>query len=114
SQQGVALSTLELTGAFCFKVAMGVLYGYVFLHYYGGDDTWMLNRESMAEYNKLIYTPLTFITDFNPVPAFVRNDTFGQGIHYYLADLEFWMITKPLALFNFISRGDYYINSVFF
>jgi hypothetical protein len=114
SQQGAALSTLELTGAFCFKVIMGALYGYVFLHYYGGDDTWLLNRESMVEYNKLITSPLTFISDFNPVPAFERNDGFRQGLHYYLVDLEFWMITKPLALFNLLSRGDYYINSVFF
>ena len=31
-----------------------------------------------------------------------------------LSDLEFWAITKPLALFNLYSRGNYYVNVVFF
>ncbi len=32
-----------------FKVFMGCLYGWVFLHYYNGDDTWNYFNESKEE-----------------------------------------------------------------
>ncbi len=32
----------EVVVTFGFKVLMACAYGYVFLHYYGGDDTWKL------------------------------------------------------------------------
>ena len=40
-----------------FKVFMGCLYGWVFLHFYGGDDTWNFFNESKDETN-LTYCPI--------------------------------------------------------
>jgi hypothetical protein len=109
------LTTPQLMAAFTMKVLTGMLYGYVFLHYYGGDDTWVLNRESMLEYHKLVNDPWQFmVADFNPMRFFGAGAPFKQGLYYYLSDLEFYMMAKPLALFNVVSGGNYYVNCVFF
>lgn len=110
----VSLTKLELTAAFGIKVIFGCLYGYIFLHYYGGDDTWYLNQSSIKEQSRLLRQAALFFDDLNPLLPFQRNETFWAGLRNFFGDLEYMSITKPLALFNFISRGNYYVNIVFF
>jgi hypothetical protein len=99
---------------FAFKVLLGCLYGYVFLKYYGGDDTWMFYRDSLTEYQKLIHHPGLFIKDFFPGSSFGTGAEFWQGWRHYLQDLEYWLMLKLLAIFNIFSRGNYYIDVLFF
>ncbi|MGB8194569.1 MAG: hypothetical protein WCF67_21740 [Chitinophagaceae bacterium] len=108
------LSRPEILLGFIFKVAMGCLYGYIFQKYYGGDDTWMLHNGSLQEYDKLMHNPLQFFADLDPTASFRRNNSFTEGWYFLLSDLEYWIITKPLAVFNMVSRGNYYINVIFF
>ncbi len=112
---GTDLSGLLLTGAFLLRIAAGIAYGYIFQHYYGGDDTWYFNRGIMEEYIKLQQQPLQFFAELNPVPAFERN--MGEGLlagwYYYLSDLEFWLLTKPFAFLQVFTNGNYYLNMVF-
>lgn len=110
----IKLDFSKLTMAFGFKVLMGCLYGYIFQRFYGGDDTWLLHQGSLQEYDKLIHNPAQFFADLDPTASFRRNNGFMAGWYYLLSDLEFWIITKPLAVFNMLSRGNYYINVVFF
>ncbi len=91
-----------------------MLYGYIFLTWYNGDDTWYFHNGSIDEYQKLLKSPARFIGDLNPVNAFNRHETFSKGWYYYLSDLEFWLISKPMALFNILSGGNYYVNVMFF
>ncbi len=91
-----------------------MLYGYIFLTWYNGDDTWYFHNGSIDEYQKLLKSPARFIGDLNPVNAFNRHETFSKGWYYYLSDLEFWLISKPMALFNVLSGGNYYVNVMFF
>jgi hypothetical protein len=112
---GTRFSTLEVIAAFSFKVLMACLYGYLFLRYYGGDDTWALHNSSLAEFKLLTEQPGQFFWEFTPVSAW-RN---AQGhlwetIQRYLVDLEYCLTAKTLGLFNIISRGNYYANAVFF
>jgi len=109
-----ALSLKELSIAYGLKVVLGLVYGYIFITWFGGDDTWYFHNGSIEEYQKLIKDPWQFIADLNPVPAFQRNESFSRGWYFYLSDLEFWMLSKPMAIFNFISGGNYYVNVVFF
>ena len=109
-----ALSLKELSIAYGLKVILGLLYGYIFITWFGGDDTWYFHNGSIEEYQKLINDPWQFIADLNPIPAFQRNESFSRGWYFYLSDLEFWMLSKPMAIFNFISGGNYYVNVVFF
>lgn len=108
------LNNGELVLAFTSKVLMSCLYGYIFLHYYEGDDTWRLNSISIYEHNKLVQNTAQFFADLNPLDPLQRNESLSTGFHYLLLDYEFWMITKPLAIFNFVSGGNYFINVVFF
>jgi hypothetical protein len=108
------LSNGELILIFTCKVMMSCLYGYIFLEYYGGDDTWRLNDLSIYEHTKLVQNTAQFFTDLNPLDPLQRNESLGTGFHFLLLDYEYWMITKPLAVFNFVSGGNYYINVIFF
>lgn len=109
-----SLSVTEITLAFGFKVLMGCLYGYIFLRYYGGDDTWAYHQESLERYEELFRDPGLFFGSFSPVPAFENSNSFSEGFSLYLMTLERQLFFKTLALFNFFSRGNYYINVVFF
>lgn len=110
----VSLSPFEITLVFGFKVVLGCVYGYLFQRFYGGDDTWMLHYGSIQEYRKLIDQPLQFFADLDLTASFRRNEGMAAGWYFLLSDLEYWIITKPLAIFNIFSRGNYYINVVFF
>jgi hypothetical protein len=108
-------TTVELAGAFTFKVIMACLYGYLFLHYYNGDDTWKLHDQSLKEYQLLMERPGRYFWEWTPVSAWrAAGGDPWQAFQNYLVDLEYFMITKVLGIFNIISRGNYYSNAVFF
>ena len=109
------LTMLEAVTAFGFKAMLACIYGYLFLHYYGGDDTWKLHTASLHEYQLLVNDPGTFFWEFTPVTAW-RNagGHEWQAFQFYLADLEYALTAKTLGIFNVISRGHYYANAVFF
>jgi hypothetical protein len=110
----IAITPPILISAFLFKVILGCLYGYIFFKYYHGDDTWMYHRESVDDYQKMIHHPFYFLKDLFPGSAFRYSHNFWQGMSYYIMDLENWGMIKLLAVFNIFSRGNYYINVLFF
>ena len=113
-KQPNALSTPQLVTAFLYKVALGCLYGYLFGTYYGGDDTWAIHIESIKEWQLLQNDPLQFFWEYTPGTAMRNGNGFLQVAAFYIADLEYCLLTKTLGIFNLISRGNYYINVVFF
>lgn len=108
------LSWQKITLAFAVKVLLGIAYGYIFLQYYKGDDTWYFNSLAELEYQKLINNTGQFFRDFNPIPVFERNPTIGEGWYFYLSELELALLTKPFALLHFITGGNYYNNVSFY
>jgi hypothetical protein len=109
-----ALGFWPLAAIFSFKTILACLYGYIFLHYYHGDDTWAFFKESIDEYKNLVQHPTHFFNDFLPYSAFAPAKDFWQGMGFYIQDLEFWIMVKLLAIFNIFSRGNYYIDALFF
>jgi len=103
-----------LAAIFTFRTILASLYGYIFLNYYHGDDTWGFFKESLEEYNNLVQHPTHFFNDFLPWSAFAPAKSFWQGMGFYLQDLEFWIMVKLLSLCNIFSRGNYYIDALFF
>ena len=98
-----------------FKVIMGCLYGWVFLHYYNGDDTWNYFIESKDETNFLLQHPARFFHEFWPTHSL--QATGGQGwsaVIYYINHFERWFIIKGLAILNLISGKNYYTDVVLF
>ncbi len=57
---------------------------------------------------------MQFFWEFTPGTAISNGRDFWQICALYIADLEYCLLTKTLGLFNMISRGNYYINTVFF
>ena len=49
-----------------FKIFMGCLYGYLFLHFYKGDDTWKYFNESREATDLLLKHPGKFFREFWP------------------------------------------------
>jgi hypothetical protein len=109
------LTTSEVWAAFGFKVLMACSYGYLFLHFYGGDDTWKFHSAGLHEYQLLVNKPGEFFWEFTPVTAW-RNagGHVWLAFQLYLTDLEYCLVAKTLGIFNIISRGHYYENAVFF
>ena len=112
-KQGV-LSNAQLLIGFGMKVLMGCLYGYIFQKYYGGDDTWAMHTASLAETKLLLSDPAQFFWEYGPSTA-LRNANYSIGfVPLYLSDLEYCLQAKTLGIFNLISRGNYYLNVIFF
>jgi hypothetical protein len=112
-KKGIDISFSSLTFIYSYKVLFGCIYGFIFLKYYRGDDTWLYHHESLLQYDKLIHHPIAFIKDFLPYSAFAASHNFWQGFEFYIEDLEFYSMTKLLAIFDVFSRGNYYINALF-
>lgn len=111
-----ALYYSEAALAFTIKIAAGCFYGYFFLHYNGGDDTWLYHNEALKEYALLKNDTLHFFTNdiipkgYNSNPlltVFNSNDSYAK-------DLELVLLFKLLALFDVFSGGNYYINTIFY
>ena len=99
--------------ALAIKIACGAAYGYIFLRIYGGDDTWLINRDSMVETAVLKHSPALYFNDIDVV-RLVKEMGWIEGLGHFREKLEWAMITKPLSLVNFLSEGDYYVNLLAF
>jgi len=110
----ISLNRKEIALGFCFKVAMGILYGYIFKKYYGGDDTWRYFSDSLTEYNKLLFQTGHFFKEWIPIDSFSKYPGFVENFRDFLENLEYNTITKSLAIFNLISFQNYYTDVVFF
>lgn len=110
----ISLSFTEVALAFGFKALMACLYGYIFLRFYGGDDTWVFHRQGLLEYEKLLHDTGQFFEDLLPVSAIEGSNGLAQILYSYNMDLEYFTFYKTLGICNFFSRGNYYINAVLF
>jgi hypothetical protein len=109
------LTMAETLAAFAFKVLMACAYGYLFLHYFGGDDTWKIHNDALGEYRMLLDDPGKFFGELSSTKVWqTANGNTMLAFRLYLADLEYFHMAKPLGLFNLISKGNYYANAVFF
>lgn len=94
---------------FVLKVGLGCLYGYVFLQYYGGDDTWMYHRQSQEETEFLKRDPLHFLHSLVDPTSYSR-----YMMTTYWQEIEYAFLIKLLAILNVFSGGHYYVNVVLF
>ncbi len=111
-----ALKFNEAALAFLIKVAAGCFYGYFFLHYYGGDDTWLYHNEGLKQYQLLKSSPLHFFIDDIIPKGYNGNQflTIFNSSGSFAKDLELTLLLKLLGLFDFFSNGNYYVNVIFY
>ena len=104
-----------ILGLFLFKIIAGIAIGWMSLHFYGpGNDYWDINREAWNEYQLMITDPGKYLT--NIFTSGYPDGYSGLFSSYdsYWNDLRGNIIIKLVSVFNIFSRGDYYINSLFF
>jgi hypothetical protein len=98
-----------------FRVLMGCLYGWIFLQYYGGDDTWNFFIESKAETALLLRHPLLFFREFSPLYSLEKTGYHGwDACIFYIQHFERWFMIKGMAVLNLLSGKNYYVNVVWF
>lgn len=109
------LTTTEFCIGLGVKILMGLVYGYLFLHFYNGDDTWKIHRQSLKETELLLSQPgQFFLNEYTPFAAIENGKTLRETIILYLNDLEYALVVKTISVFNLLSRGNYYVNTVLF
>lgn len=109
------LSSRLIIFLFLFKILAGVVQAYITGIYFPGSDTWGMNNLSYSEYQLLLndtgrFFRELYISNYNGEGYDNLFGSFGS----FWNDLEINLITKGLAPFNFVSSGNYYINSIFF
>jgi len=109
-----SLNRNQIFLTFGFKIVFGCLYGYLFHHFYNGDDTWAIHLDSLKEWELLRNNPLQFFREYTPETAIRNAEASGNFLLLYLADLEYCLLTKTLGIFNGITQGNYYVNVVLY
>lgn len=111
-----ALTFKEAALAFIIKIAAGCFYGYFFLHFYGGDDTWLYHNEGLKEFALLKNDLLHFFTNGIITNDYKTNQFFTifNSSDSFAKDLELTLLFKLLAVFDFLSGGRYYVNVIFY
>ncbi len=102
-------------GLFLIKIIAGIVIGWISIHIYGpGNDYWDFNDYAREEYQLLLTSPGKYFTN-------LFTSDYGDGYsgvfnsyNSYWNDLRGNIIIKLVSVFNIFSRGDYYINSLFF
>ncbi len=100
---------------FLAKIIAGLAIGWISYNLYNtGNDYWDVNREGWKEYQLLLSNPKEYFTNI-----FKSQYTQGYGgmfdsFQSFWNDLRNNIIIKFLSVCNIFSRGNYYINSLFF
>lgn len=113
--QHAGISTKIILLLFSIKVIVGIVGGMV-SHFLMHDksDLHFYTIQGMIEYENLIHNPKIFFTDSLPA-AYANNlgEFFGSSNSFW-NDLRNNILIKTIGVFNILSRGNYYINSLFF
>lgn len=98
-----------------FKVMMGCFYGWVFFHYYSGDDTWNYFNESQEQTNYLLRHPSLYFREFLPAHSLqATNYQAWDALVFYINHFEKWFMIKWLAILNVLSAKNYYTDMIWF
>jgi hypothetical protein len=105
------LSWTETVTGISIKVLLGCLYGFIYLHFYNGDDTWKIFDLSLRETSRLMNDPASFFwREYTPMHAMQRAHGVSDFLHVYIEDLEYALLIKTTAIANIFTRGNYYAD----
>jgi hypothetical protein len=109
------LTFKEIVAGLTVKILLGLLYGYIYLNYYQGDDTWKHHQASISETTLLRKNPKQFfINEYTPVHALSEGTTTREVVTLYLNDLQYAIFIKSFAIVNLVTGGNYYLNMSLF
>lgn len=108
------LTTREVKLLLAIKMLSGIAGAFYFSHIALQGDYLPFNTEGKAQYELLISNPKLFFTDFSHD---IKSYGFGgllECSNSFWGYLRFNLLFKCIALFNLISGGNFYFNSVIF
>lgn len=117
SNQSQEITYQQAIIIFLLKTLVGCLYGLLFFNYYNSfnNDTWHYNNAALYEYKILLNKPNIFFD--NLFSNRNMNDNylgFFDTTNNFWKDLQKNIVIKLLVIFNLFSRGNYYVNTLFF
>jgi hypothetical protein len=113
--KNAGINSRVLLGLFLIKVVAGIAIGWTAIHIYGpGNDYWDLNNEAWIEYRLLITDPGKYFSNIFTSDYEGGYTGIFSSFNSYWNDLRGNIVIKLVSVFNIFSRGDYYINSLFF
>lgn len=107
------LSLTQLQVLLVTKITFAVIAAYYFIHS-NTLDYLNFNNEGFIQYKVLISEPLSF---FDDLTTDIKNYGWGgifNSSHSLWANLRFNFIYKLIAILNFLSHGNFYLNSMIF
>ncbi len=100
---------------FLVKIFAGLAIGFIAYQLTPtGNDYWGMNTEGIKEHQLLLNDPYKFFTSIFYSNYARGYSGFFDALPSYWNDLRATIISKFLAPFNFLTGGNYYLNSLFF
>lgn len=96
------------------KVFTGCLYAVIMMQQNGLSDSLFFHREGVKEYYLLLNDPKQYIVNFFHSGYQNGYDGLLSAENSYWKDLQGNMIIRFLSLCNIFSRGNYYVNIIFY
>ncbi len=113
--QQTGLSKLSLISLLLLNVMAGIAVGWTALHFTGIDnDYWDANKFGWEEYQLLIHRPDDYFNNlFHSQYENGYHNVFDSYASYW-NDLRNNLIIKFISILDIFTRGNYYVNSIFF
>lgn len=113
--KNAGISPKVLLALFIIKVLAGIVIGWIAIHIYGpGNDYWDVHDYALEEYQLLFTNPGKYFTNLFTSDYDGGYAGIFSSFNSYWNDLKGNIIIKLVSIFNIFSRGNYYINSLFF
>lgn len=97
---------------FLVRIVVGVINGYINLYYYSGTDIAFFHQQGIIEYHLLFNDPKEYFTNifkFN-----YPNSGLLDITDSFWNNLRSDVMIKLLSIFNIFSRGNVFINTIFY
>ncbi len=98
---------------FLYRIIGAISIGWISYKFAPQSDYWYLHGEGILEHDILKSNPKLFFKALLPLNNDLHFNNFFGTTNSYWNDLRNNIIIKILALLNFISFGNYYINALF-
>ena len=107
------LSTTLIGLLFLYRIIGAISIGWISYKFAPQNDYWSLHNEGLLEFELLKSNPKLFFKALLPLDSNFQFNDFFSTSHSYWNELRNMIIIKLLAVLNFISFGNYYINALF-
>lgn len=106
------MPVMWLVPALMAKIFAGIIYGYVYAHYFPKSDSWVYFNESLLNYHVLRNNPSAFLNLRINLAAI--TDFFSNADDAFWSNVGENLLIKLMAVLNIFTGGNYYLTSILF